>query len=173
MIDQFSRFDFESALPTDKNDATKQLWKSLGVISGEHCYYVPIKPGVLIYIRSSLRNNGQAAEAGADSIRCWLAADQSGEYLGSKPSRWIARTSGWRKNLTAQLRTLWKLGVQLKPCPKHPAMMHAVLTKNGKNNGRWFMSCPVCGHWECWLTPPVTAHPPAPEAKEATNITRV
>ena len=178
MIDRFDRFDFESALPVDKHDVNQRLWKPLGVIDGEYCYAVPIKPGVLIYIRSSVRSDGHAAGNGEDSIRCYIAADQTGTPLSSKPSRWITRVNGWEKRMTLQLRQLYKLGSQLKPCDKHPAMMHAFRVKQGVNKDRWFMKCPICGHWDSWLTPPVAkpqdAPPPAqPAAGQAvTSIKR-
>jgi hypothetical protein len=160
MIDQFDRFDFESALPVDKN--TKQpLWHSLGVINGEWCYTIPVKPGgpqaPLIYVRSSVRFDGQAAGNGEDSIRCWLASDIHGTPLGSKPARWITRVKGWQRRMTEQLRLLYRLGmeIQAQPCPdcSDHVRMHAYrVRKDGPNKGRWFLMCPTCRHWDRWLT---------------------
>ena len=152
MIDTFDRAAFEAALPSV---ARQPLWSALGLVAGEHCYVIPIKPGVLIYIRSSVDASGFCAETGWDSIRCWLAADATGKPLGGKCERWISRVSGWQNRMTETLRTLWRLGRKLKPCPDCGVQLHALKVKKpGPNHGRFFASCPSCRRFDEWLTPP-------------------
>lgn len=144
MIDRYTRSEFEAALPVVNG---RPLWQGLGLRSGEHCYTVAVKPGVLIYVRSSVKADDLAADTAADSIRCWLSADDRGTPLGSKPSRWISRVNGWDQRLTETLRALWRLGHQLTPCPRCNVTMLALkVEKEGENKGKWFTKCPACGH---------------------------
>ncbi len=89
MIDAFDLPRFETALP--RTAAGAALWTALGVRSAEYCYLIAVKPGIAIYVRSSLGPNGLCAESGNDSIRCWLALDETGAPLGSKNERWISQ----------------------------------------------------------------------------------
>jgi hypothetical protein len=161
-IDVFSRERFEQALPVHK-DTGKPLWQGIGLREGEECYIIPVRlnPGVLIYIRSSVKENGYAAESAEDSIRCWLAADITGRGLGSKPKRWITRVNGWDKRLTEQLQLLWRVGRRIEAChnPAHAddqfiTLRHAyrVKDKESKNYGQWFLKCPACGEGFEWIT---------------------
>jgi hypothetical protein len=155
MIDVFNKSRFEGALPVHQSTG-QPLWQGLGLRDGEECYIVPVRPGVLIYIRSSVQQSGWAAEAAEDSIRCWLASDITGRPLSSKPQRWITRVNGWERRLTKQLQLFWRLGMQLEACPQpvHTddqtvTMMHArLIKKDGPNKGKWFPVCPECGHWD-------------------------
>jgi hypothetical protein len=150
MIDRFDRKTFEAALP--KAGPHNPLWLALGLRGGEHCYLIAVRPGVLIYVRSSVRADDLAADTAADSIRCWLAADDTGRPLGSKDSRWISRVPGWQARLTETLRKLWKLGHQSRPCPNCLTQMGVFkVKKSGPNKGRWFLSCPACGYWDRWV----------------------
>ncbi len=149
MIDHFSKDEFEKALPVAGG---LPLWRPLGLRAGEHCYGVPVKPGVLIHIRSSVGPDGHAADTAKDSIRCWLSADEGGKPLGSKDSRWIARTNGWQRRLTETLRTLWRMGRQLDACPECGRTMLALKVKrDGPNVGRWFAKCMDCNRDGGWL----------------------
>ena len=87
MIDRYTRDRFEAALPHVTKHPVNTLWNYIGLVGGEHCYAVPVKLGVIIYIRSTVESNGLAADTAKDSIRCWLAADQTGAPLGSKNER--------------------------------------------------------------------------------------
>lgn len=149
MIDRYTRERFEAALPVVGG---QPLWTSIGLRDGEHCYIVPVAPGVLIYVRSTVQRDGLAADVAKDSIRCWLASDDAGTSLGSKDVRWIARTSGWDRRMTETLRALWRLGRKLKPCGRCGRTMSAVKTKSGPNTGRWFMKCFPCDQFAGWLT---------------------
>ena len=148
MTERFSVPEFELALPAAAGQA---LWQPLGLVGGEHCYVVPVKPGVLIFVRSSVKADGWAAETAQDSIRCWLASDDKGTPLGSKDQRWIARTSGWRKRLLDTLRALWRLGKQLTPCSCGAQMLALKVKKEGENRGKWFAKCPQCQKFGGWL----------------------
>lgn len=148
MIDQYTKERFEEALP---KVGGQPLWTALGLRGGEHCYIVPVAPGVLIYVRSTVRADGVAADTAKDSIRCWLASDDGGSALGSKDVRWIARTTGWDRRMTETLRALWRLGRQLKPCACGKMMLALKVTKPGENKGRWFTKCPDCDVFGGWL----------------------
>jgi len=156
MIDVFNRERFEQALPQHETTGLP-LWVGLGLRGGaqpEYCYTVQVKPGVLIYIRSSVRANGWCAAAAKDSIRCWLASDATGRSISSKDQRWITRMPGWEERLAETLRKLWILGDQLEHCPNHPdpVLMHArKVIKETKNKGKWFQACPNCGQFYDWL----------------------
>jgi hypothetical protein len=159
-IDRFDLGRFEVALP--RIGPSSPLWTSLGIRDGEYAYIVPVRPGVLIYIRSSVRADGLAAESAKDSIRCWLASDDKGAPLGSKDSRWVTRVNGWEGRLIDTLRKLWRLGHQLEKCPLCGMQCLALKVKKpGPNLGRWFSACPSCANgFQKWLVE-------APAKKEA------
>jgi hypothetical protein len=149
-IDVFDRSTFEAALPVIKN--TRQpLWSYNGFVGGEHSYLVPVKPGIVIQVRSSVGADGYSHDSGQDSIRCWLT-DLAGKPLGSKYGRWVTRVSGWERRLTETLRALWKFGRKLIVCPKCGHQMSAFKTSSGPNEGRWYMKCAECQWWDSWLT---------------------
>lgn len=157
MIDRFDRSRFQAALPSL---AGQPLWQRLGIVAGEYCYIIPVHPGVLIYIRSSIRDDGLAAASSKDSIRLWLAADANGKPLGSKDQRWVTRVNGWESRLLETLRKLWRLGRQLGPCPVCNVTMLALKVRkpNSPNHGRWFSSCPQCKAFGRWLTSDSPSH---------------
>ena len=147
---RFTRAQFEAALPCLKG--TRQpLWISYGVVGGEYSYGVPIKPGVVIIVRSSVKMDGLAADTAKDSIRCWLASP-TGQPLGSKYSKYVTRVAGWERRLTETIRALWRFGRRLVACPKCGHQMSAFKTTNGPNEGRWYMKCADCQWWDSWLT---------------------
>lgn len=150
MIDRYTREQFEAALP--RASAANPLWQGAGMVNGEHCYVVPVKPGVLIFIRSSVRADDLAADAAKDSIRCWLASDAKGTPLSGKAQRWITRVNGWDARLLETLRALWRLGRQLEACPRCNVITHALrVRKDSANKGRWFAGCPNCRQFIKWL----------------------
>lgn len=149
MIDRFTRERFEAALP--RLGPTNALWSYVGLINGEHCYAVPIRSGVLIFIRSSVNSNGIAADTAEDSIRCWLASDDKGKTLGSKHTAWITRVRGWEERLLKTLRVLWRLGNRLGLCACGGQLLALKVRKPGPNQGRWFSSCSICGQFGNWL----------------------
>lgn len=153
MIVRFDKATFEAALPLAEG-INQPLWRCLGMNKGEYCYLMQVKPGVCIYIRSTVQMDGLAADVAKDSIRCWLAKDESGESLGSKEARWIARTKGWDQRLIETLRMLWRIGRKLGKCAKCGAQMLAIKVKKpGPNQGRWFSKCPKCVNgFGDWLT---------------------
>lgn len=150
MIDRFTKMEFEAALPAVGGQT---LWTSLGLRDREQCYLIPVKPGVVIFVRSTVDASGIAADVAEDSIRCWLAKNDSGEPLGSKEERWIARTKNWRKRLLETLRTLWSLGRKIGNCSCGTQMLALkVRDKSSKNFGRWFSKCPSCRKFGVWLS---------------------
>lgn len=153
MIQRFTRAEFEAALPKIKN-TSQPLWSLIGLIDGEHCYAVPVRPGVIIFVRSSIRSDGLAADVAADSIRCWLASGPDGKALSSKNARWITRVNGWEARLTSTLRVLWRLGSKLEICPTCGDMMHALKSKSEANTGRWYRKCLTCNRFDRWLPDP-------------------
>jgi hypothetical protein len=146
MVESFTRAQFEASLPHNKVTGAP-LWLSLGVVSGEYVYLVPVSDACAIMIRSSVREDGMSAGKGEDSIRLWLVEPGTHKPLSSKISRWIARTGNWRARLTEQARTLYALGRKLGPCPKCKAPLALrKVAKEGANKGKLFFSC-QCGHF--------------------------
>lgn len=154
MTERFSLEQFQQALPIDKDGG--KLWYYIGLEDGEHTFSVPVLRNdgdaqVEIIVRSSVREDGYAADTGEDSIRCWLADSVDRQPLMGKTKRWIARTSGWRGNLKNLLRDLYKVGLHLGTCPKCKIQDRRayVVKKSGPNHGRIFASC-KCGNFE-WV----------------------
>jgi len=144
-VDTFTREQFEQALPT--KDTDKPLWTALDA------YLVPVNGGrVAAEVRSSVGSNGVSAEAGADSIRCWLVDTETSKPVGSKVSRWITRQPGWQERLTKELRVLWQWRMRAGDCPKckEPKGIWKV-KKAGPNKGRPFASCRACDSGFVWL----------------------
>jgi hypothetical protein len=141
MIDRYTKDRFEAALP---RVGGQPFWQHVGIHDGEHCYVIPIRPNVLLYVRSTVRADGLAADTAKDSIRCWIAADDRGTGLGSKDQRWISRVKGWDARMIETLRKLWTLGHQLVPCPWCGGPTLALKCKNGPNAGKWFQKCGPC-----------------------------
>ena len=144
MIDRFSLTEFSNALPCVGG---QPLWTCLGLVNGEYCFLIPIQPGVVIYLRSSIDSTGVAAARAEDSIRCWLAADGKGTTLGSKAQKYVTRVNGWQTRLTVVLRKLWILGTRLKKCPRCKGQLHLRKFKTGDRAGRFTGMCPACNWW--------------------------
>ncbi len=148
-IDHFTREQFEAALPTTSQGP---LFISQGVTDGEFAYRMPVRafnqlPGwVYIAIRSSVQANGHSADVGEDSIRLYLMCPTG--PVASKLTKYVTRVKGWEGRMKSQLRTLYKIGLSLKPCPKCGELRHAFIAGKGKgseakpeNVGRLFQKC--------------------------------
>jgi hypothetical protein len=145
-IDHFTREQFEAALPPN-------LYQCMGVVNGEWTYFMSVTRNlanlstVSISIRSSVGPDDQSAAVGEDSIRLWLI-DMSGKPVAGKLTKYITRVKGWEKRMVTQLRTLYKIGLSLKPCPTCGELRHAFTAGKGKdsmakpeNVGRLFQKC--------------------------------
>lgn len=98
-IDQFTREQFEAALPVDK-ESGKPLWEHLGLKDGEHVYAIPVKrkdeAPVRIVIRSSVGPHEKAYSSGNDSIRMWLEAgyqEEDYERVKWDERQWSTKTA--------------------------------------------------------------------------------
>lgn len=147
MITQFTKTEFEDALPMHKV-VGNPLWKYEG-FNGEHVYSLPVSAGVKILIWSSIGKDGLAGATGENSIRCYLAkADNS--PLSNKSQSYITRVTGWEKRLTQMLRSLWEMGKQIsKPCGCGHQLA-IFWCKQGANKGRRFIKCQNCGSFS-WV----------------------
>jgi DNA helicase-2/ATP-dependent DNA helicase PcrA len=151
-VETFSKEEFEGALPVHK-ETNEPLWTALGLKSGEYAYLVPVNGGrVAAEVRSSVKKNGVSAEAGEDSIRCWLVDTQTGKPIGSNVSRWTTRQPGWETRLKDILRTLWQWRMRAGDCPKcdEPKGIWKV-KKEGSKKGRPFAKCRQCDDGFVWL----------------------
>lgn len=119
--EQFSKEQFEAALPVNKNTG-KALWTSLGLDKGEYTYIMPIKNGsvkrVAIMIRSSVDISGFAAGTGQDSIRLWLVNSETFKPLGKKVDAYTTRVKGWEQRMNDKLHLLYAQGLKMHNCPK-------------------------------------------------------
>jgi hypothetical protein len=148
-IERFTKEKFEEALPRHR-ETGEPLFVPDGVKDGEYQYFLKVKEGVFICIRSSVRPDGVAADTGLDSIRAWLV-DGIGRPLGSKVISYTTRCPGWQDRLTRILKELWARGNMVNPCPDCGKLMGIFkVKKEGKNRGRLFTKCFDHGHFQ-WL----------------------
>ncbi len=142
-VDHFTKEKFESAL--------LEGWKYLGLISGEHCYIVPVGEDVGVYIRSSVGASKQSAGAGEDSIRCFLV-DRQLKPLARKLVKWTTRVKGWERRLEGQIEGLRRLGQQItSPCADCGGQLYIGTTQAGPNEGKRYRKCQVCGKFAGWI----------------------
>lgn len=99
----FSRSHFEGALGN-----AGATFAHLGLVDGEHTYLVDTAhPHIKIFIRSSVRSDGYAADAGEDSIRLMLASkapfQTDWHFAGRGPDAYTQRTRGWERRLSQKL----------------------------------------------------------------------
>jgi len=149
-IDHFTREQFEAALPQGVSIHGTLVF-SEGVVDGEYCYRIPVvsfrtNVGLYIAIRSSVKADGHSADTGEDSIRLYLMCPTG--PVASKLTKYVTRVKGWEQRMTVQLRTLYKIGLSLKPCLSCGALRHAFIAGKGKdakakpeNKGRLFQRC--------------------------------
>jgi ribosomal protein L37AE/L43A len=173
VIENFSREDFEAALPAG-------LWKDSGMDarSRQRVYTVTPFPtipfGVLVF--SSLQHDGSSSHrTGKDSIRC-VIVDAAGKPYGGKPVRWIDRRPGWQERLLEYLRHLANQILWLaRPCTGCNGPLLPFTAKSGKteNKGRGFVCCKNEGcsnpFWQWTEDPegnriPPSSHRPVPDA---------
>lgn len=136
MTEQFTKAEFETALPTSKTTG-EPLWQYEGLKDGEHTYSVRIDRVSLVSIRSSIGKDGIAAGTGEDSIRCFLL-DNDGNPLGSKVSRWTTRVPGWGERMREAVRILWRMRKAAGENPDGTPRKIFKVKKEGPNKGRFF-----------------------------------
>ena len=158
MIDHFTCEQFEAALPRHKTTQAP-LWSLVGVVSGEYVYRVAVDEKVSIEIRSSVRANGQSADTGEDSIRCWLVEKRDmspvvvdWNPIGAKVNRYTTRLPGWQARLTANLRTLWQWRKKAGDCEKCGRPKHVAKSGKPESKNRVFAKCFDCNTGFVWLT---------------------
>jgi hypothetical protein len=137
MIDNFTKAEFEAALPPG-------LWTCLGWDAQSKQILYLVKPYPMlpydILIFSSMTETGSMAGAGGDSIRCCILKDR--QVIGGKPVRWIDRRPGWDKRLLNYLRALTNQISWLKsPCPGCGGLLVPLTSHTAKNPGRPFVKC--------------------------------
>lgn len=142
--ERFSLTDFEDALPKHK-ETREPLWLYAGFVDGEETFTMEVKNGVLLYIRSSIKDDGYAAPTAKDSIRISTVMADTQEPLVDKKAkvqRWCARTKRWRENLERVLREEWKMAMRLGPCPCGKGMRRLFrVRKDGPSKGKLFIKC--------------------------------
>ena len=157
-IEQFSKEQFETALPKDKNGIL--LWRYAGVVGHEHVYSIFITNGTVglgeleIRVHSSVnRHTGYADDTGENSIRLYLYSPKYNRSLGKTESRWITRVSGWDKRMIQQLRELYSRGLKSSRCRKCGELQGVFTAKTAKNKGRQFRVCldDECKKWGGWV----------------------
>ena len=142
-IETFTPTEFEQALPASD-------FVRIGFLAGELTYRVFVDALTAIEVRSSIHQDGKSAGTGEDSIRVWLVDSKLGNPLGSKVSRWIARTPGWQKRLQENIETLreWRrIAGNCYICQKPKGIF---VSKTEKNPNRPFSKCKEHGQFT-WL----------------------
>jgi len=141
MIDRFSTQQFEAALPRNKTTG-EQMHEYVGFIDGERVYRFLIGNGAQVTVRSSIKGDGLAAEAGEDSIRIWLQDAVTGTPLAKKLQRYVTREYGWQDRMHEAIKKTWEKGLALRICPvcSRPMPLYQVKSETA-NKGRWFFNC--------------------------------
>ncbi len=140
-IEQFTREEFEAALPNGK-------WSAIGINQGEYCYEIPVSHreyGLLtsLLIRSSVHADGVAADVGQDSIRIMIVDGVDRKVIASKSVSHVKRTKNWRTTMMTHLREAYKLALHIRPCPrcKHIMGLYRVKSKDSRAYGLHFLKC--------------------------------
>lgn len=148
-IERFTKDEFEAALPRHK-DTGDTMWTPNGCVSGEYEYFIKVRDGVFVKVRSSVRQDGVAADTGKDSIRAWLVGEDA-QPLGAKLLSHTTRLPGWQDRMDKILKELWKRGMSLQNCPScDKPMGYYKVKKDGENKGRLFTKCWDHNHFS-WL----------------------
>ncbi len=137
MIDQFDLETFEEYLKNSHNP-----YLPLGEKDGEYAYILPLDGQSAIEMRSSIKLNGQAAENGKNSIRCWLV-DNEGQPIGSKIDSWTTRVNGWRNRLFVKILELVKRRIDAGDCRECEKPFG---TYKRKSDGLLFVKCWPCSN---------------------------
>lgn len=136
MIEQFTKDEFESALPVDKTTG-EPLWEYREFEFGEHTYIVRVPDRhVGILVRSSVRHDDISADVGEDSIRLTLINTATGKPLAKKIDAWTQRTTGWQERMVEKIRMLYTKGLEMQNCPQ----CNGVLVERDGKYGK-FMGC--------------------------------
>ncbi len=152
-IDRFNLERFAAALPKRKpvGDApAESLARPVGLVQGEHCFIIQPFPAIPVglFIRSSVKADGWAAETAKDSIRVlWCALSPDGttySIIGNKAKAYTTRVAGWEDRLTELLRKLANVVRWCQPCPKCRNRLTPFTGKTGENAGRCFVKCDHC-----------------------------
>lgn len=146
-IEQFSKAEFEAALPKHKETGAP-LWTALGFSMGEYCYLIQPFPKLPygIHVRSSVGEDGTAKDCGEDSIRGRVVSiSPTGEiaFHGGKSQRWVTRQTGWQERMTDMLRKLANQVNYCRPCPKCAAVLvpYTSKKKGSTIKGQGFARC--------------------------------
>jgi hypothetical protein len=108
MIRQFTKQDFERALPVHQDHGWK-LWQHVGVVKGEHVYVIPVHgTTAVIHIRSSVGPSGHSFGHGNNSILIWaMYVDRHGQERPLFKSERTTRQDGWQGRLYNKLHNLY------------------------------------------------------------------
>lgn len=152
----FTKQDFERKVL----DKTNLPYKERGVVKGEYTYLVPIKgrTDVFIYVRSSVRANGQNAGVGEDSIRAHLFVPEFNLHFG-KTKKYVQRTNGattWYERTLDMLRELYGSAMKMEKvkqhnCPECGKIQRFFTAKTAQNKGRVFTKCWDCNAGFSWV----------------------
>ena len=176
-IDRFDTGRFEGALPKHKQTG-QNLWKFLGMQSGERVYVVPAGEFARVLVRSSIDESGYAAESGNDSIRLWLEIRVDGSWKAMKKmDSYTTRVKGWEGRMVDKMRELYTLGIKVKReilgCEEcdNKKLITWFVKKEGANLNRPMAKCPQCGHL-MWLdvAGPIAAEDAANEEQEEQTV---
>lgn len=147
-IETFTQADFVKVFEDAQLHFDDRGWQY-----GERVYDITLDTHSSIRIRSSIRNDGQSAEVGKDSIRCWLVTD-TGESIISKSAsqklqdeHYITRVPGWQERLIKKIEYLRLLKLNIGNCLNcGHARIVLVASRNAKpqNVGKLFSTCPHC-----------------------------
>jgi hypothetical protein len=143
-VETFSVTDFEAAL----HDAFPRA-RCLGLRQKEYVWVVPVVADatVGVIVRSSIREDGVSAPAGADSIRAWIGRIPDGEPWAPKlDARWVTRRAGWGGRLHRTIADLVVLAGAIRPCPACGAWM-----KLGREDGKLQLRCDARGAGKLWF----------------------
>jgi hypothetical protein len=145
MIHQFTREEFEAALPISKKGV--KLWEFAGNDS-ELLYkvYMNDPDDCYIFIRSSMNPLLEIAnDAGTDSIRLFLH-DADGTSLIAKSARtknYVTRVKGWEDRLWSQFSSVRKIRQAAGNCPvcDKPNKIYRVKYRMSMNWDELFAKC--------------------------------
>jgi hypothetical protein len=143
-ITSFVPAEFEAVLHAEWPSA-----RCVGIQRGEYVWVVPVVPDetIGIIIRSTIREDGVSAPAGADSIRCWIGSFPDGEPWAPKLSvRWATRRAGWESRLRGVIEELIALAGYIRPCPECGVWM-----KLGRPHGTLQLRCDARAEGMRWF----------------------
>ena len=156
-VERFTAKKFEDALK--EAFPTKGQVRYLGLVKGEHCFFVVCDTKVGVYIRSSVKRSGVSAETGEDSIRMMLVHDwQCDPYelyrnTMGKADTYTTRTKGWERRMADKIKMLIDWRRVAGDCPKcKKPLKIATVRKETPNKGRKFATCFDCNTGFVWLT---------------------